>query len=90
MSRVSNLSCVMSIVRKTCAKSLQEMEISHYNFQQGVNSEGLDVHGREGVVEASFLTEARLSVIFCLLLLLNASQQSLGAFPMPGSKKTRP
>lgn len=48
------------------------------------------MHGREGVVEASFLTEARLSVIFCLLLLLNASQQSLGAFPMPGSKKTRP
>lgn len=63
------------------------MEISHYNFQQGMNREGLGVSSKEGVVEASFLTGARLNVIFCLLLFLSASQQSLGAFPMPVSKK---
>lgn len=52
-----------------------------------MNSEGLGVRSREGVVEATFLTGARLNVIFCLLLFLNASRQSLGAFPMPVSKK---
>lgn len=53
-----------------------------------MNREGLGVSSKEGVVEASFLTGAQLNVIFCLLLFLNASPQSLGAFRMPVSKKT--